>query len=173
LIDALVTDVVKNTPEQYLRVAADQGNAPPVGAYEPIHPVKLPASARPYGVTVPETIIIANEATYHKTLTRLGLTPDLAPVYDFRLVRLVAVFGGRTDHAGVAVGVVKAIHHEDRLEVVVRQVDGPLPIADQERVNAGGVASAGYPFDLVWVANPGKPLVVIWDGAKTSAPLSN
>jgi len=152
-IESAVADVVKNIPAQYYRF---EENSDTVMASQlaAIYPFKL-ANPIAFGPARREARIIEREDDYQALLSELHVDKSTAPAVDWNRSKLVAVFAGEKPKQGYRIGVDKAIHHQDRLEIQIKQADPP----ELDRAGPG----PDWPFDVVRIENPGKPIEFVWN----------
>lgn len=166
-IDSAVKDLVKNTPMDYYR-HSESVDLTPVGLVVQPMPVNLPnADAR--GVNGPSASVVDGEENYAALLASLNTPQSQAPVFDWRATRLIAVFAGEKPVKGHRIGVERVVHRAGELEVTIRQTAPlPPPATDQAQANADAAGAAAipagpdWPFEIVKIDNPGKPVKFIW-----------
>lgn len=153
-IERAVQDIVKNTPPSYYR-APETLDMTPAGLIVPARPVEFPGAA-PSGVKTRHARVIEDAEGYLALLSELNVPESSAPVFDWGKTRLVALFAGEKEAPGWRVGVVKAVNRRDYLEVTAREAP---PVDADGKAAEGG---ADWPFEVVGVDNPGKPIRVLW-----------
>ncbi|MGK7345185.1 MAG: CsgG/HfaB family protein [Candidatus Nitrospinota bacterium M3_3B_026] len=151
-IERAVSDIIEKTPTAYYRVE-DTLDMTPAGLIVQTRPAAFPG-ASPSGVKARHARVIENSEGYLKLLADLNVPEQSAPVFDWEKTRLVALFAGEKETKGWRVGVVKAVNRRDYLEVTAREA-GPV---DKQAAEEG----PDWPFDVVSVVNPGKPIRVLW-----------
>lgn len=166
-IDSAVKDLVKNTPMDYYR-HLESVDLTPMGLVVHPTPVNLPnASAR--AVPGPSARVVDGEENYAALLASLDTPQNQVPVFDWRATRLIAVFAGEKPVKGHRIGVERVVHRAGELEVTIRQA-APLPpsATEQAQENTDAVGTAAiptgpdWPFEIVKIDNPGKPVKFIW-----------
>ncbi|VAX24326.1 hypothetical protein MNBD_NITROSPINAE04-1054 [hydrothermal vent metagenome] len=152
-LEAAVMDIVKNTPSEYYRVK-ETLDFTPAGLMARIYPVSL-AGATPSGIKEREGRVINSQEKYERLLSDFGLTEAASPKFDWEKISLIAVFSGEKPVKGYMIGVEKAIHKKDALEVYIREVSPPEGIETVEEPD--------FPYDIVKIDNPGKPVRFVWE----------
>lgn len=151
-VEAAVRDVVSKTPAEYYRVK-DTLDMTPAGLMTPVYPVTI-ENAAPSGAQAREARIIENQEGYEKLLADLNVDAAGAPSFDWSGTRLIATFGAEKENKGHAIGVIKAVHKKDYLEVTAREVAPPEGVKTEP--------GPDWPFSISRVENPGKPIKVVW-----------
>ncbi len=152
-IESAVADVVKNIPAQYYRFE-ENSDTVMSSQLAAIYPVNL-ANPVAFGPAQREARIIEGEDDYRKLLSGLHVDKSTAPAFDWSRNKLVAVFAGEKPAQGYRIGVDKAIHHKDRLEIQIKQAAPPEPDSAEP--------GPDWPFDVVRIENPGKPIEFVWN----------
>jgi curli biogenesis system outer membrane secretion channel CsgG len=159
-IDAAVNNIVSNTPWEYYR-HVDSVDSTPVGLVAVPAPVNLPnADAR--GVKGPVAFVVEGQEGYVELLRSLNAQEAAAPVFDWRTTTLIAVFAGEKPVKGHRIGVERAVHRVNELEVTIRQAP-PAPLKEPAKGEAAAPAEGpDWPFEIVKIDKPGKPVRFIW-----------
>jgi len=156
-IDVAVTDIVKNTPAEYYRVkeseavilASQLAAIYPVKLVNPVASEEIKKSAR----------IIYDDESYYELLSDLNVDRETAPRFDWSKDMLLAVFAGEEPIKGHRIGIEKAIHIKDRLEIRIAEMTPPESTASDPSSEESGPV---WPFDVARIGNPGKPVRFVW-----------
>lgn len=156
-IEVAVTDIVKNTPDQYYRV---KESAPVILASQlaAIYPVNFfyPTAS---DQVKRETRVISDDESYSKLLSDLSVVEETAPKFDWSKTRLLAVFAGEKPVKGYRIGIAKAIHMNDWLEVRIAEAAPPESV-ELDPFSEESVPD--WPFDVARINNPEKPIRFVW-----------
>lgn len=150
-IEAAVKDIVKNTPAEYYRVERGE-DVILASQLAPVYPLNLPGPAA--GPDERGAIVVENGEQYAQMIGNLDLAFVTEPEeIDWARSKVVAAFAGRKETAGHRIGIDKAIHRKDALEIWI-----------VEAAPAGSVDKEGpeWPFDAVRINDPGKPIRFVW-----------
>ncbi len=152
-IEAAVADIVKNTPDQYYRVKETE---PVILASQlaAIYPVDFIYPAA-WGRDRSGVVVIDSDESYLKLLEELHVDEAGAPKFDWGKSRLIAAFAGEKPSKGYRIGVEKAIHFKDALEIQIALAGPPESSTQAE-------SDPDWPFDVVRIDDPGKPIRFVW-----------
>ena len=164
-IEKAVAEIVNHTPTEYYRVKETQSTVL-ANQLLPFYPVTF-RNAAPQGPPTREAFVVEDEPSYQALLARLKVNPVDAPVFDWKLTRLLVVFAGEKPTKGHRVNVFKVVEKEEVVEAEVAQIEPPKqgkddPQADpaeQPQIEPG----KDWPYHVVRMAPSEKAVKFIWE----------
>ncbi len=171
-IEAAVTDIVQNTPDEFYRVD-DKFDTTTIGALLPVSPLKLHVTPSPEEIPGPSARVIPNQEEFAKLLEELDVPLAGAESYDWENgTRLVAIFAGRTEKPFGHIGVKKAVDRVEYIEVQISEVveGAPPPVRKDKEGNVKEPSESAYwPYEIARIETSGKPVKLLWlESAKES-----
>lgn len=160
-IDKAVVDIVRHTPDKYLRVI-DNMDTTTAGRLVAFYPIDLGVAMSTANVKKHQAVVVGGDKEYQELLTTLSLSPETAPAIDWEKHRLIAVFAGPKPDQTHLIGVTKVIQRDKTLEVIIRQTQRAQTEEEEQSVVPELSLSPANPYSVVRINDTSKPLNFIW-----------